>query len=123
MKEYTVDCRTFKEKVNAGLEKAKETGKKAVTVMRENTDVIILVMPVVCTVIGGTTKIATKMIQQHNINKEIDFRQRTIYDRSLGRYIELRKPLTTRQAIIIEERRANGERLTSILDSMGLLKW
>lgn len=122
MKEYTVDYRTKEQKRIDRKEAVKRGVRNTCQWIKDNKDMIILVTPIVCTVVGGTTKVASKMIQKHNLNKEIKFKQCTIYDHSLGRYVELRKPLTAEQALTIEERRAQGERLHVILDSMGLLK-
>ena len=122
MEKTIINHRSFKEKVSSLWYKTKRKVKEGTVIVRDNLDIIIPLVPVACTIIGVATKITSKMIQKHNTNKEIDFRQRTIYDRSLGRYVELSRPLTTEQAIIIEERRANGEKLTNILDSMKLLK-
>lgn len=119
---HAVDFRTKEQKRADRKYAIKRKVDDACQWIRMNKDVIILATPIVCTVIGGTTKVASKMIQQHNLNKEIDFKQRTIYDHSLGRYVELRRPLTAAQALTIEERRAQGEKLHTILDSMGLLK-
>lgn len=78
--------------------------------------------PIIGLVVPGATYLTKQVISNHKANKEIDFKERHIYDRSLGRYVELKKKLTPAQAISIEERRANGEKLNTILDSMGLLK-
>lgn len=121
-KVYTIDPRTRKEKVDDFKAKAKGKFNDVVQWIKENKDVICLVGPIVCTVVGGTTRVISKTIQRHTLDKEIDFKQRTIYDRSLGRYVELKRALTPDQALIIEERRSQGEKLSMILDSMGLLK-
>jgi len=72
--------------------------------------------------IGGASKLASSMMRKHAVNKEIDFKKRTIYDHSLGRYVELKKPLTSEQSLTIEQRRKNGESLHVILNDMNLLK-
>lgn len=74
------------------------------------------------TVVKGVTKITSKAMYNHAVNKEIAFKERTIYDHSLGRYVELKKPLTNAQALTVEERKAQGEKLHVILNDMGLLK-
>lgn len=90
--------------------------------VRDNKDVLVLVVPSAVAVVSGVTKITSKAIAAHTLNKEIRFKECTIYDRSLGRYVQLRKPLTAAQALTIEERRANGEKLHLILEDMRLLK-
>ena len=90
--------------------------------IRENKDVLVFVVPGMITVLSCGTKCFTKVMANHTLNKEIQFKERTIYDHSLGRYVELKRPLTAAQALSIEERRAGGERLHTILNDMGLLK-
>ena len=67
-------------------------------------------------------KVVVKGMQTYRTNAEIRFKERTIYDHSLGRYVELKRPLTSDQALSIERRRSEGERLHMILDDMNLLK-
>lgn len=88
----------------------------------ENKELAIPAAVLATTSIKGVTRITSKMIQNHAVNKEIAFKERTIYDHSLGRYVELKKPLTNAQALTIEERKAQGEKLHVILNDMGLLK-
>lgn len=90
--------------------------------VRDNRDVLMLTVPATVAVVGSVTKFTSKAITAHMTNKEINFKERTIYDHSLGRYVELKRPLTAAQSLTIEERRANGEKLHMILDDMGLLK-
>lgn len=121
-KKNTLDFRTKNQKLadlKCGV-KAKWDGF-AVWV-RNNMDVLVFIVPVGVAVFSGATKIASKTIATHNLNKEIRFKERTIYDRSLGRFTELRRPLTAKESLIIENRRANGEKLNTILDDMRLLK-
>ena len=89
---------------------------------RQNQDILIIAIPAGVAVVGGATKVASKAIKTHNLNKEIKFKETTIYDHSLGRYVQLKHKLTPAQALTIEERRANGEKLHMILEDMKLLK-
>ena len=90
--------------------------------VRRNKDVILVMTPVVVGGIAAVAKVTTKALNTYKVNQEIGFKQRTIYDRSLGRYVELKRPLTSAEALTIEERRLNGEKLNQILDDLGLLK-
>ena len=90
--------------------------------VRDNQDVLLLTIPAAVATTTGVCKVTSKLIGAHTVNKEIRYKERTIYDHSLGRYVELKKPLTAAQALTIEERRAAGEKLHTILDSMNLLK-
>lgn len=55
--------------------------------------------------------------EQEQFNKE-----RFVYDRSLGMYLKLRRKLTNNDYIIINQRKAGGEKLSDILASMNLLE-
>lgn len=118
----TIDYRTKEQKREDLKMVVKQKWDNFAGFIRDNKDVLILTVPAGLAVIGGVTKVASKAINAHTVNKEIDFKTRTVYDRSLGRYIELKRPLTTSQALEVEARKAAGEGLTSILDDMNMLK-
>ena len=44
------------------------------------------------------------------------------YDRSLGHYWRLRRELSNKEWLEIDQRKKNGERLADILDEMKVLK-
>lgn len=119
MSTYVVDERSTKEKVKDWKDRQVQNLKNGLKWVKENPEFGI---PVVLVTVKGATKIVSGATRAYTENKLIRFRQRTIYDRSMGRYIELRRPLTDTEALIIEERRQNGERLMPILQSMKLLK-
>lgn len=122
-KDHTVlDFRTKEQKREEFKMKAKRKLDGTIQWIRENQDVLIIVAPVVTVVAGKTIGLASNAIKLHRTNKEIDYKERMIYDHSLGKYAELKKPLTAVQALTVEERRANGEKLHTILNDMGLLK-
>lgn len=73
-------------------------------------------------VLGAASGVVKKLLKNHAVNKEIKFKETTIYDRSLGRYVRLKKKLTAEQALKIEQRKNNGEKLHLILKDMNLLK-
>ena len=114
----TVDERTFKEKMNAFVEKGKDKVRDGCRFIKDNPASV----PIICAGIAGGSKIISKSISAYSTKKQMDLQMRRIYDRSLGRYIELKRPLSTREAIELEARRMNGENITMILDSMGLVK-
>lgn len=118
----TVDFGSRKWKWELRKAKMKQGAINLANGVRRNSDVIIMLAPTMALGIKGVTKITSKAIQHHTVKKEIDFKQRTIYDHSLGRYVELKRKLTPAQALTIEERRASGEKLHMILNDMGLLK-
>ena len=100
-------------------EQAKRKANKVLEWVDKNKELSVsILVPVVL----GVPKMIRMIGHNHAVNKEIRFKERTIYDRSLGRYVELKRPLRTNEALSIEERRANGEKLYQILNDMGLLK-
>lgn len=90
--------------------------------VRSNQDVLIFAVPATVTVLGGGAKVLSKVIANHTKEREIKWKERTIYDHSLGRHTPLRRPLKTREALEIERRRKNGESLNSILYDMNLIR-
>ena len=100
-------------------EQAKRKVHETIDWANKNRELVVTVM--VPASIAAMNCIA-KSARNHAVNKEIRFKERTIYDHSLGRYVELKRPLRANEALTIEERRANGEKLHMILNDMGLLK-
>lgn len=121
-KQIEVDMRTKEQKREDRRQARRRHFNEFCEDVRRNKDVALVLTPVVIGVVAGVTKVATKAINAYSVNREISFKQRTIYDRSLGRYVELKRPLTSAEALTIEERRLNGEKLHQILEDLGLLK-
>lgn len=90
--------------------------------IRDNHDVLVFVVPSAVAVFSGGTRLLSKGIARHTLEREIKFKESTIYDRSMGRYVELKRPLTTSEALEIERRKKNGEGLNNILYDMKLVK-
>lgn len=73
------------------------------------------------TLLASGAWIAKKAVKAHQLSEDKKLKELYIYDRSMGRYLKLRKPLTQSQMIIIETRKGAGERLFDILYDMDLL--
>lgn len=117
-----MDFRTKEQKRADRKNAIRQSWNNFASFVRDNSDVLIIVVPAVAATVGGVCKVTSKAIASHTLNKEIAFKERTIYDHSLGRYVELKRPLTAAQSLTIEERKAGGEKLHMILNDMGLLK-
>lgn len=102
-------------------EKKKKMVNDGIKFFRENQDVIIMVTPVALFVIGKSFSILSKALSAYKLDREIHFKEHTIYDRSLGRYVTLKKKITTDQALEIESRKQAGEKLNTILKDMKLI--
>lgn len=76
--------------------------------------------------VAVATKVLLKTIggvhKSVNLRKEKELKELYCYDRSLGHYWKLRKPLNNRQWTRINERREHGETLANILKDMDVLK-
>jgi hypothetical protein len=122
MSRIEVDMRTKEQKREDRREARRRRFNDFCEDVRRNKDVILIMSPFVIGGIAAVTKVTCKALNAYSVNKEVRFKQCTIYDRSLGRYIELKRPLTSAEALTIEERRLNGEKLHKILEDLGLLK-
>lgn len=87
-----------------------------------NKEALAVIIPVVGVGIKGTAKIIKGVSRNAALKQERYLKENFIYDRSLGRHLELKKPLSHEQMKSILERKENGERLASILQNMNLLK-
>lgn len=113
----TIEGKVYEVKV-----KVERAARNAYDWIRENPQTAMMALTAAVGVTKGVTKVTSKAISAHQTSKEIRFKERTIYDRSLGRYVELKRKLSPAEALSIEERRANGEKLHVILNDMNLLK-
>lgn len=118
----TVDLRTKEQKIADFKYSAKNTWNGIARFVRDNIDVLAVVAPAAGLVFNGVCKVTSKAIAERTLNKELDFKKRTIYDRSLGEYVELKKPLSVNQKLEYERRRATGEKVNTILNDMKVLK-
>lgn len=100
------------EKMKARLEKAKDW-------CVDNKELLIVGIPVMVGAITGVAKMTGKYI---NTCKQEQVKNLYCYDRSLGHYWKLRREVSNDEWLAIDKRKANGERLADILESMKVLK-
>ena len=120
----TIDIVDFK-KEEKRRERKERFNKKANIIanwIRNNKETLAIVIPVVGVSIKGTAKIIKGISKNVALSQEKQLKERFIYDRSLGVYFELKKPLSNSQMTSILERKDNGEKLSSILIDENLLK-
>lgn len=117
-----VDFRTKDQKVHDAKVAIANGWNNFAGFVRDNKDVLVLVVPVATVAIGSAGKAVSKAIGAYITNKELNDINTRIYDHSLGKYARLKRPLTAKESLTIEERRAAGEKLHTILNDMGLLK-
>lgn len=104
--------RAFKDKINAKIQNGKEW-------IVRNKEAVIILTPVI---IGGVTTVSKVVGKRINLRKQENLKDLYCYDRSLGHYWRLRRELTNREWLEIDQRKKNGERLSDILEQMKVLK-
>ena len=112
--EFSKDEKTasFKDKVREKLQSAKSW-------VEWHRDEIITFTPVV---IAGATTIIKVVGRRVNLHKQETIKNLYCYDRSLGHYWQLRRPLSNKEWLAIDAWRKRGERMADILASMKVLK-
>lgn len=108
--------REFKEKIKNGVNKVYVKTKDFCTSHQE------IVIPVAVTLATGAVKITKLVLKQKNLKQEEHNKEEYCYDRSLGHYWALRRPLSNKEWLEIDSRKKNGERLSDILSEMKVLK-
>ena len=104
--------RQFKEKLNQKFQKGKEW-------IVRNKEAVIVLTPIA---IKGVTTIIKVAGKHANLHKEEQLKDLYCYDRSLGHYWKLKRELTNKEWLEIDQRKKNGERLSDILDELKVLK-
>lgn len=84
-----------------------------------NKETLVVAVPAAIGGISTITKVVGKSVNNH---QEKQMKDRYIYDRSLGRYVELKRKLNQKDLANISKRKQNGERVTDILLDMNLVK-
>ena len=107
--------REFKEKVK---EKASNAYQKTKAFCINNREIVI---PVAITLSTGLVKISKMAVKSKNLKKEEQLKEEYCYDRSLGHYWKLRRPLTNDEWLEIDQRKRDGERLSDILAELTVL--
>lgn len=84
-----------------------------------NREAVLVLTPVV---IGGVTTVVKVVGKRVNLHKEEAVKNLYCYDRSLGHYWALRRELSNKEWLEIDQRKKNGERLSDILAELKVLK-
>ena len=108
--------RQFKEKMK---ETASRGYNKAKDFCINNKEIVV---PIAITLATGAVKLGKLAMKSKNLNKEERLKEEYCYDRSLGHYWALRRPLSNKEWLEIDSRKRNGERLSDILSEMKVLK-
>ena len=84
-----------------------------------NKEIILTLTPVM---IAGVTTVCKVVGKRRNLRKEQDLKDLYCYDRSLGHYWRLRRELSNKEWLEIDQRKKDGERLSDILAELKILK-
>ena len=79
-------------------------------------------IPLVPAVVGGGIAIVKRNATHRNIRATEKLQTMRCYDRSAGHYWDLRRKLSNAEWNLVNTRKANGEKLGDILDSMKVLR-
>lgn len=102
----------FKREAKAKIEEAGDW-------FNRNKETVLVLTPVV---IGGITTVVKVVGKRVNLHKEEAVKNLYCYDRSLGHYWALRRELSNKEWLEIDQRKKNGERLSDILAELKVLK-
>lgn len=109
----------FKRKLKDTKKKVSEwTKKDGATIVRYAVAAGGLFVTVGLPIIGVVNDTRTK----NRLDKQERDKKRRMYDRSLGCYVDLKRDLSKQDLTTINDRKANGEKLVDILNSMNLIK-
>lgn len=85
-------------------------------------EVIAVGVPITVAIITNSGKIIKTAIADNKSSREDYWKETHVYDRSLGCYLEIKRPLTNDDITYINRRKARGERTSDILEDMRLLR-
>lgn len=124
MKEKVVNINDFKkeEKKRERKEKFQRTICDGLLWVDRNKEIISLAIPAAVVTVKGGAKIVSGISRNIRLHQEKVDKERRIYDRSLGKHIYLKRSLTNADMRTILERKEDGEKLSSILMDMNLIK-
>ena len=105
----------FKRKVKAKIQ-------EVIYWIDENKEFLIIVIPAASAILTGGFKVIKSLSRNVALAQEKRIKDMRIYDRSMGKYVELKRPLKNSDMKTILERRENGEKLSSILMDLNLIK-
>lgn len=114
-----VDFRTKEEKRASFKAKLNEKIQDGKDWFMRNKEYVITLTPVI---VGGVTTVAKVVSKRVNLRKQEELKDLYCYDRSLGHYWRLRRELSNKEWLEIDQRKKNGERLSDILAEMKVLK-
>lgn len=102
--------------------KAKDTARKTWTWIVDNKEMIVILLPVAIGGVKLVTVVVKGIAKNANLKQAEAVKNLYCYDTSLGKYWELKRKLSNQEWLLVEQRRAAGEKLGTILSSINVLK-
>lgn len=90
--------------------------------VEQNKELLIVALPTAAAITKGATNVTRSVIRRGAVRAEKRNKELYCYDRSLGHYWALKRPLSNTDWVKINDRKKNGEKLGDILSSMKVLK-
>lgn len=104
------------------MRKGVEKGKQVIEYMEDHKEATAIALTLVLGGIAAVKKLTGGATKMAAIHAERDLKDLRVYDRRLGAYLHLRRPLKNGDWKTINTRIKNGERLADILQKMDMLK-
>lgn len=86
-----------------------------------NKELALAMIPVVLYAGKEVSKTISSIDRKHDLKKEQELQELSVYDHSLGMYHKLRRPMTPEEKIELSIRVKNGESKVEVLKGMRLL--
>ena len=87
----------------------------------QNKEVAIAAIPFAIVGLKTVGNTVNSISRKNDMRKQEELRNLYIYDRSLGKYHKLRRPMRNSEMLELDRRKSNGESMIQILDDMRLL--
>lgn len=104
------------------VRKGVEKGKQVLEYMEEHKEVVAIATTLVVGALSVGKKLAGGVAKMSALHAERDLKDFRVYDRRLGAYLRLRRPLNNSDWKLITQKLNTGERLADILQKMDMLK-
>lgn len=122
-KKYTAKQMNIDLKRAQMKKKCKENFQKVIRWCIDNKEIVILLAPAGFSLLSVVIKTISKVtVTSMRAHAEKTTKDLYCYDRSLGHYWKLKRELKSSEWVQVNRRKANGEKLGDILDSMKVLK-
>lgn len=108
-------------KIMAMEVKAKTKVRETLQWMSDNKELVAILTPVVIAGVKEGHRVVRSIDRKNDLRKEQELKDLYIYDFSTRRYVKLRRKMKNHEQIEYDTRKRNGESVTQVLASMGLL--